>query len=266
MRIVTLSDLHIGKWGEYGLEMLSKEESMEGDILWLNGDIIEPDKGVDEREVFRRIQKMKERYSHIVWVAGNNCLEMSSLVGNVSEYRDELAKLLGDYDIHLLDNSYLEVSGFALIGSIGWSNGDLWVKSEHNSDYPNDFESCKKAAQEFFRDKYSERCIDAEFDNESFFKDVMRHLMLDVNSAKSRSLPIVLGTHFVTSKDFCLFGETAKYDTLNYYMGFDGTKLYSHSNPVLSIIGHSHRRKIVTVGGTKVHNVSGSKEPLVFDL
>ena len=136
MKLVTLSDLHIGKWGTYGLDMLEKAESMRGDVLWLNGDIIEPGNGVDERAIFTRIGKMKgNNFEHIVWVAGNNCLELDCVSGSLHERLLNLSKHLGSEGIVLLDEGIVEIRDHCLVGSIGWYNGDLWVESSPDRDW-----------------------------------------------------------------------------------------------------------------------------------
>ena len=263
MKIVSLSDLHIGKWENYGMNLLKMASTMTGDVLWLNGDIIEPKSNINEELVFTEISKLKEYYDHIVWVAGNNCLELKCLSDQIINYRYELSGILHQYGIQLLDDRPLFINDYALIGSIGWSNGDLWTKSSIKSNEPNDRVACIKAAEVYFSKIFGDRWTSTSAEFNSSVKDKLNS---DILSALKSDRKIILGTHFVTSKDFCMYGNNPRFDYLNWYMGFDGINLYKYASPVIGLVGHTHRSKVVLVGETKVWNISGAKEPFVFDF
>jgi predicted phosphodiesterase len=263
MRVVTLSDLHIGKWGSYGDDMLSDAEKNSGDILWLNGDIFEPDadQRVDLDKYLNQIKNMKSSYDNIVWVAGNNDLELEFLKAPVSEYAEEFGSILESFGIHLLDRDPLNIGEFSIVGNIGWSDGSLWEPSVTHSEWPNSPTDNIEATELFFRNLFKDRWTE---DSLSFFKRVQSKLEEDVDSSNDKRL--IMGTHYVTSKDFVLYRENPKYDYLNWYMGFPAEHLYRAGNPELAIVGHTHRAKKVTIGDTIVHNISGAKTPIVFEL
>lgn len=263
MQIVTLSDLHIGKWNNFGMSMLDKARDIGGNILWLNGDIIEPEAGVNEEFVLNQIKHLTSDFDLIVWVAGNNCLELKSLTGPISSYNEELFNVLDSYDIHLLDFSSITFGDYELIGSIGWHNGDLWVQCKHESSNPNTVSACLKRQNEFYKEKFEERWDLSSLD---FFRMVQKNLYDDISDSLRREKKIILGTHFVTSKEFCLYGSNPRYDYLNWYMGFNGEGLYNFAKPELSFVGHTHRTKKVRVGEFDVVNISGGSNPFSFTL
>lgn len=262
MKITFLSDLHIGKWNNYGHNLIEKASGISGDILWLNGDIIEPGVSVDEDSVFLKLGKLRDNYNHVVWVAGNNCLELDCVSGPIKSYAENFSEVLRNYGIHLMDNQALTIGDYAFIGSIGWSNGELWAPSIFESEQPNDPTACNIAAEKFFSKKFGERWT---ITSQQLNKLIRGRLDADIDAALFANKKIVLGTHYATSKEFCLFGDNARYDYLNWYMGFDGSDMYRRASPIMAVVGHTHRRATINIGGTPVYNVSGAKEPVVFN-
>ena len=263
MRIVTLSDLHIGKWESYGDDLLCNAEKDSGNILWLNGDIFEPDSEhkVDLDKYLARIGNMRSSYDNIVWVAGNNDLELEFLKAPVSDYADEFGSILESFGIHLLDREPLAIGDFKAVGNIGWSDGSLWEPSVTHSEWPNSPADNTESTELFFRNLFKARWTE---DSLSFFKRVQSKLREDVDNSQADRL--ILGTHYVTSKDFVLYRENPKYDYLNWYMGFPAENLYRIGSPELALVGHTHRAKEVLIGETIVYNISGAKTPIVFEL
>ena len=74
---------------------------------------------------------------------------------------------------------------------------------------------------------------------------------------------IVGGTHFVPRVESVKYGHSAKYDYLNYYMGYDAAnapdvhQYFRHPKVVQGLCGHTHRHKTLEVDGVRVDNVSG---------
>jgi Icc-related predicted phosphoesterase len=262
MKIVALSDLHIGKWNDYGINLLDKAGKIGGDVLWLNGDIIEPTVGVNEFEIFDKISDIGKYFNNVVWVAGNNCLELNCLSGPVINYAIEFGDILSKYNIHLLDRGSLNLGDYCLIGSIGWSNGALWSPSVLGGEHSNSVDSNQISAEKEFRRIFGRRWNRSSAE---FFKRVNSDaLHYDISVAIGSNRKIILGTHFVTSREFCIYGESSKYDYLNWYMGFNGSRLYDFASPILAMVGHTHRPGVVNIGKTIVQNISGVKEPSVF--
>lgn len=263
MRVVTLSDLHIGKWGDYGDKLIESAEKNEGNVLWLNGDIFEPDgdEAPDIMAYLKRLGKLHDRYDHVVWVAGNNDLEWDLLTGPVSDYKRELGDILSSERIHLLDGNPVEVGEFALIGNIGWSNGGLWEPSRNDTEWPNSPTQNRQATEKYFQELFGDRW---DVTSHCFFEKVQADLIADVTRLGDKR--IILGTHYVTSPKFVLYGSRPKYDYLNWYMGWDGHGMYNFAKPELAMVGHTHRAQTELVGGTDVHNISGAREPFVFEL
>lgn len=263
MKLVTLSDLHIGKWGSYGDDLITEAEQNEGNVFWLNGDIFEPDGDnvPDIMAYLKRLGGLHDRYDRVVWVAGNNDLEWDLLTGPVSDYKSELGDILGSERIHLLDGSPLVIGDFALIGNIGWSDGGLWEPSRNDTEWPNSPTQNREATEKYFRELFGERW---DVKSHEFFAKAQADLIQDVTLLHDKR--IVLGTHYVTSPKFVLYGSRPKYDYLNWYMGWDGHGMYSFAKPELAMVGHTHRAETKGVGGFPVHNISGSKKPTVFEL
>ena len=263
MRIVTLSDLHIGKWGDYGKDLFESAEKDSAEVLWLNGDIFEPDADPlpDVEDYLKRAGKLHSQYDHVVWVAGNNDLELDILKGPVTNYAEEFGSVLESFGIHLLDRSPLVTGDIVLVGNIGWSNGGLWEPSIASSEWPNSPDVNKKYTETFFQKLFGDRW---DITSPLFFQQVQSNLAAHVEATKDKR--VVLGTHYVTSKKLVLYGDRPKYDYLNWYMGFEADELYKVAEPELALVGHTHRNQTVMVGSTMVHNISGVKELTSFQI
>lgn len=267
MIITGVSDLHIGKWNR--IKHAEEAAATPGDILYFGGDLAEIDYRKPE-EGWRRFEEGLEILAGSpaevkLFTLGNNDLEQlreSKLCGH---YR-EMQERVGKYGFHLLDKTPFVYKGIAFVGNVGWFDGSTWTKSKFDSDYPNTVKEIEESENKWFEERYE---IPDGLTSLDFYrhcrgrlKNQLKYIIDDASVKK-----IVVGIHFVPSKDFVLTGVNARYDYLNWYMGSEEYgELFECEKVVLGLTGHTHRSEVRKVGGVDVHNISGDEQPVVLEI
>jgi len=256
MRILTVSDLHIGKldWNRYGEIVLERLErhSDEADVLVIGGDIIDPtgDRATNERRLRDALVRIgHSRIRNKVAVVGNN--DIDCFDGPIAEYVERMAPWYADAGIHLLDAASTEIEGILFAGTLGWCNGELYRG--------NPFPEERVAAYWHESKRYHGRQGNlGPFD---LHAQCMNRLRSQIPAAAGR---IVVITHEVPTSDLVQYGNSEMDDYLNTFMGFDGARypdVYDPSRVVLSLVGHTHRNEGAVLNKIPIVNMSGGKQP-----
>lgn len=284
MRIVTLSDLHVGKesWRNFGVEKAEAVAGIEADVLYFGGDLAEPDKEFPQQgwDNFRRGLELLARSpaSTKVFTLGNNDLEQLQ-EARLTEHYDEMSERVSEYGFHLLDRAPLIVGDIAFVGNVGWYNGSLWWKYEGETpanldskkasgEYPNDPETIGQEARGYFRETEFAGKLPEGLTSELFYQHCRDRLSKHLDEVHSDTgvEAVILGMHFVPDKSF-VKGDNPKYAFLNWYMGAEAhADHYQRGKVVLGFTGHTHRSDVRTVGRLDVHNLSGLEQPRVFEI
>lgn len=273
LRVLTLSDLHFGlkSWGTFGEEKVAKAlkeaEAACPDVLLFGGDLAnraeEPDPLRNLRYGLEKISSIPAK--HRIFVCGNNDLECLSRP--VSEYIRELNSIVGPYGFGLLDKGSYRIGNVVFLGGIGWYNGTLWKPSEgYQTPGLSTREQVQKAAEEYwYEDEFKGRTNRTP---DGFFRWVQDLMEANMSIVRKEDR-VVLCTHFAPSPDFVLYGDSPKYDYLNWFQGSDQTRpgtLYHDPRVVMGFCGHTHRSDSHRVGATTVHNISGPDQPRWFSV
>ena len=236
------------------------------DVLYFGGDIAEPGPPEDPTRNLRAGIQSIDRIpaKHRIFVTGNNDLEC--LTAPLSEYHLEMVKHIGGHN-HCLDAMPCVIGDVAFVGNIGWYDGALWktptTKSEGG---PVTFEGVKDHLDEWFSKTLRER---TDMSSDDFYHDCRTRMIQHFDAVVAQSVKkIVVCSHFVPSDAFCIYGQSAKFDLLNYVMGYDGSRRpeFNHPNVVMGLAGHTHRTCEHNVGRVLVRNVSGDGQPEIVSV
>ncbi len=273
MKIVTVSDLHIGKdsWGRFGLEKAAAAAEIEADVLYFGGDLAEPDKDDPQKgwKCFKQGLELLARSSakKKLFTLGNNDLEQLQKA-KLTEHYEEMRTRVNEYGFHLLDDTPSVIGNIAFVGNVGWYNGSLWWKFPEKTDFPNDKEQIKREAQRYFCEQEFAGKLPEGFTPDHFYEHCRERLIkhLDEVHANGNVEAVVLGIHFVPTKHF-VKGDNPEFAFLNWYMGAEEhAEHYQREKVVLGFTGHTHRSDVRTVGKLDVYNLSGPKQPRVFEV
>lgn len=279
MKIMTLTDLHLGaKGSDQGTPWEGFFETMVQrafgramqetfDVFLFLGDAAEPgpenDRSLYLRQAIATLSQLP--IAHKLWVAGNNDIEC--LDGPLSGYIEELGNLLGDH-FYLLDEGpvYLgedsdKHSTTAFVGNLGWYNGSLWRGTEEER------RVTAARAAESYNPFWKKR---GDITGEQMFRMVQEGMAGHVQEALNRADQVIVASHFIPSSEFALYGDNPEYDYLNWFMGYDGNQPghqhWAHPKVTFGLTGHTHRDGQTEITGCPVFNVSGPKQPRVFQL
>ena len=233
MNILAISDLHLGKtgveqgidWTTFFVEVLQRAHQMartrDYDVLYFGGDAAEK---ADTRDPASNLKEAIRLLSEIpiaqkLWVMGNNDLECLS--GPLDTYSEEMQGLLGDR-FHLLDAAPFQAGKVGFFGNIGGHNGSLWK--------PPAVSEPEVIALEEEMIREDEIGWAAHFGPRADLGPRQFYLMAQGRMLAHYRLladmdQLVMGTHFVPSPDFVLYGQSPKYDWLNWFMGYDAMSL-----------------------------------------
>lgn len=274
MRIITVSDLHIGKksLGNFGINIAKSLSQIDGDVLYFGGDLAEPNKEVPQKgwDNFKQGLELLAKSPALtkVFTLGNNDLEQLQY-SKLTEHYDELRQLIGEFGFHLLDYAPNIVNNVAFVGNVGWYDGSLWWKFKGDpKGYPNDFKIIRETAHTYFREIEFRNKLPDNLTSELFYQHCKNRLTKHLDEMHSNESvdAVVLGVHFVPDKSF-VKGDNPKYAFLNWYMGAEAhANHYQRDKVVLGFTGHTHRSDVRQVGRLNVHNLSGLEQPRVFDL
>jgi predicted phosphodiesterase len=294
MKILCLSDLHFGKesWGDMGREAAQRaidmSKSRRFDVFLFNGDLAEPGPDGDDYLHFREGMELLNQIEAPVklFVCGNNDFEL--LHGPFEHYPEQLEHLVGHgqlppvagdltpcyHGFSVLDRCPFLVGDVAFVGSMGWANGWLWKESDReypdSGQWPATYLEIREAYEKYWREHLG-------FENGDYldlYGFCQQRLKGDIAAVATRASRIVVCTHFVPSPKFCKYGHSAKFDYLNWYMGYDAERdtwpyrHFEHPKVVMGLTGHTHRNKTVEVCGVPVHNVSScsGEQPVVLEV
>ena len=273
MRIVTVSDLHIGKesWGDFGIRKSQDVAKIDTDVLYFGGDLAEPNKKNPQIgwENFRRgLELLSKSSAQIkIFTLGNNDLEQLRN-SRLTEHYNEMRECVGEYSFHLLDDTPLVVGDVAFVGNVGWYDGTLWWKFLGKTNFPNDADRIRQDSERYFREQEFPGKLVDNLTSVSFYQHCRCRLTKDLDEAHSNDSvkAVVLGIHFVPSKSF-LRGDNPQFSFLNWYMGAEAhADHYQREKVILGFTGHTHHSDVRTVGNLDVHNLSGLEQPRVFEV
>ncbi len=257
MHILTLSDLHLGKWDGFAEACIEEArrvaEAQQPEVLLLGGDLVEPGAGRLEA-VLERIAAVP--VAHRLWVVGNNDLEV--LPGPLSDYAAQAARLAAPYGVQVLDAAPQVIDGVGFVGNLGAFDGSLWRGGEA--------ERARRAAE---AEVGAVALFGARLDctNQALFEACQARLRADL--ARVQAQRVVLMTHTSPSSTMCLYGHSERYDGLNWFMGWDDAACEAPlEDPriVLKLCGHTHRFKARLGSGAPLINVSGRGQPRLFEV
>lgn len=138
MKITYMSDLHL-EFSEI-LETQALARLPEGDVLVLAGDICTLKK-IDNRVYFPKVLKIaRERFKHILAVAGNH-----EYYGSSINDTDKLRKFYDENGVKFLDSEHIEIDSIDFYGGAMWTdmnNDDPDTHAAVNN-YMNDFHVIK---------------------------------------------------------------------------------------------------------------------------
>jgi len=263
--VIGLSDLHFGKagWNTFPQSCIDKAQASvdHATVLYYGGDLCEPDPADPLGKLREALRGLSNIPADVrLFVAGNN--DLQCLRGPLESYAEELSELLSEYGFHVLDERPKVVGNVAFVGNIGWYDGSLWRSGGGTR------EQVFEKAEAYFRMCYGHRA--PGWSSSQFFKLCQARIRAHLTSvlADPRVEQVVLGTHFVPSSRFCLYGNSERYDYLNFFMGYDAARqgYFRHEKIVLGFTGHTHRPAVHDVDGTTVHNLSGVGQPSLFTL
>ncbi|MFN3200484.1 MAG: metallophosphoesterase [Bradymonadia bacterium] len=276
--IMTLSDLHHGKWGTWAADTIKQAietaHRESPDVLLLGGDLAEP--SPDHRfqdEVLNLLAEIPVKEK--LWVVGNNDLE--DLEGPISGYAAEAQLLAAPFGIHVLDHAPAIVDGVAFLGNLGWFDGSLWGKTpilaDPSGDTPRTFAEAREMADAWTRSELGEARMDIS--SQALFDLCQATLKAQFDEISNQVDDVVLMTHTAPDARMCLYGHSAKYDFLNFYMGWDASlpsaqgHWMTHTPSLkLRLCGHTHRFKTVLdpTWHAPLINVSGQGQPRIFEV
>jgi len=282
MKLLAISDLHIGKqgWGNFGDRTLALSEAkvmasyQPVDVVLFCGDLVDPDAAptMQERlpileDALRRLKRIQAR-EHL-WVLGNNdLLNMMSPASPLSMVDFVLNMVGAKFGVHVLDREPKVVDNTAFVGNLGGFDGSLWRPPAMYS--PN-FPSTK---EDMLRHLYPrELSIGADLSGVEYFERCQLRLHEHISQMEREhpSAKLVVATHTVPSPKMVVYGATPAYDHQNAWMGWDDDlsqrPIHKVSRLVLQLCGHTHRSgKIDRPGKAPLHNVSGQDQPLIFEV
>jgi len=202
MKIQYMSDLHL----EFGdMEVPPRI----GDVLILAGDIHIGAKAISW------INECAEVFPHVIYILGNHEFynyNISTLAGKINEE-------LTAENVHLLDNTLIEIEGTRFIGSTLWS-----IISEEAANQMNDFQLITNTTRPFsWRDAHKKHEVATQFIKDSLSKD----------------LPNVVVTHHCPSIK-CI--DTLRYPDNSMNTGYYTQILeeFSGKNIKAWVCGHTH--------------------------
>lgn len=267
LKIIALSDLHIGKWNGFGerkiQQVIERTNKEKFDVFLFNGDLAEPNYDSDKRyseNFFTGIHLISQiNTKHKFFVLGNNDLELFS---NSSNIIHDIESYLSDYDIHLLDLYPKEINGITFLGAfLGW-NGDLWKPSTfEKKEWPATFEECQDKANIEYKNIFKNNS-DYFGSNEKYFNFHLDSMKQTIKNYCLHRKDFIMCTHTVPSADFVKYGHSEKFDYLNFYMGYNLEKVFKPeeiAKMLLHISGHTHRTHFTySSNGIPLINISSN--------
>ncbi|MFH1401142.1 MAG: metallophosphoesterase [Nanoarchaeota archaeon] len=269
MRLIGVSDLHIGRdgWNDFGIRTARAAAAIDADILYFVGDLAEPN-NTSPRLGWERFEQGLEALARSsaptkLFTLGNNDLE-HPFTHRLTEHYTEIQEYLGAYGFRLLDDSPVIVDGIAFVGNIGWYDGTLWQPYDGQTRYPNDAVQMRATAEHHFHKTHQGRTD--QLTTALFSAHCHDRLTRHLDQIDADVEAIVLGTHFVPHTSFVTCDDP-RYTYLNWYMGSEGHAAhYQRERVILGLTGHTHRSDTRRISRTDVHNLSGPRQPRVFDI
>lgn len=245
MRIQLLSDLHLES------QSYTLKNSKHADVIVLAGDICT----LRQRDRLRGLLAATD-FKPTVMVTGNHEYYGSSLI-NV-DY--QLGMILGAYpNVHLLNNSYMEIEGIVFAGGTLWT--DFALPFTFNGRTASDPPLAARLAVEGISDFRHVRDL--------FPSTMLKHhveCFSVIAAAKSLGRPTVVVTHFLPSPQSV--NERFKGEPLNSYFASDCEALMG-DNVLAWLHGHTHCSAYYRVNGTQVvcnpRGYSSTENPAFLD-
>jgi len=266
MKILAASDIHLGRPGwspePERLILRIKEDIRRHrpDVLLLGGDLIEP----GERPLEEVLGAFEDIPLAKLWVVGNDDLE--ALQGPLSGYAEEAQKLAEPFGFHVLDHAPWSHQEYRVIGNLGWFDGSLWRAYEPEPVWSK--EEVTEQAEAWLQDTFGPR---ADLTNAELFVHCQQTLIHHhCQACEEPHVRVVRMTHTVPSRKMVLYGESAKHDYMNHFMGWeDGHSLnyLSQFRVALQLCGHTHRQQVL-LGKRRppLINVSGLGQPRLLEV
>lgn len=271
LKILVISDTHLGKtrWNGLGDRVFQRAFTLasesEFDVILHCGDIVEPktevslEKGL---EIFSQIPG-----KHHLWVAGNNDIEWTFGKSEIWQYTEVFSELIESFGIHLLDEYPKIIGEYAFAGNYCFPDLSLWKPSIFKEEkYAQSFEELYTKTNEFHIKRLRTTVNEMFTWSQNHFHSGLRML--------GKELKKVIISHTVPSTELIIYGESARYDHVNAFMGWDDSKskkpLHTYDNVILQLCGHTHRHKVVKREGyCDLINVSSKiegEQPWVFEV
>lgn len=244
MRIAAISDIHIRPDGsDTGLleEIHKQVEEISPDVFIIAGDISDKIRVIEETLSMLQIAGSKNLYvagNHDVWFEdelGLNSLEKySKSIGNACEKAGF---------IHLPDTPII-IDEFAFVGSLGWYDYSF---RQPELEIPEDTYAEKHWQEYYWRDYYS---IDWSYSDYEFTELLNSKLQYDLDTLPGVVKSIVYVSHHLPFQALTLYKNTLPWDFFSAFMGAESTGqiLLNDERIKLSVSGHSHIRKLVSIG------------------
>ena len=278
MKLLAISDLHIGKqgWGGFGDQVLLKAQELAKEVpvdaVVFCGDLVDPDAAPLLQDRVLLLQDALQRLKHIkarehLWVLGNN--DLACLMTPTSPLSQMSALFFGvgaHYGVHVLDWVPRILDDVAFVGNFGAFDCSLWRPSQiYSPHHP-------PTKEEVLRTTFpKELTIGADLGCQEHFA-IRQATLHDHIREVEQTYPdkkLVVVTHTVPTPEFVVYGATPAYDHQNAWMGWDDNMssrpIHTVPSLVLQLCGHTHRSGRLDRSAPLV-NVSGQDQPHIFDI
>jgi len=259
MRFTLISDVHVdvNKWDWSLLQQCDPTIPI----------VVAGDISNDVFEASRWIRDLRERFTTVIWVAGNHCMynlgfhqtrvydrEFESkwpYPRIVEEIYDHYSRWSQEYGIHFLHRSSVVVDGVEFVGATGWHNFD--------ADPQLRFED---QVQAYMHNMHDARFIRWSQDYSPDWKTVVQAALEDASyirqSVKANDMPKVVLTHHIPHRNFVKVTNNPMWNLLN--GSFLNTELETCVDPSVRVwcFGHTHFRCDTDLNGVRyINNARG---------
>ena len=221
MKILQVSDLHFEGFLDRGKEFTERLKSDGVDVLCLPGDIIASRDFNVLQTVFGRFC---DKFKHVVAVFGNHEFYSS----DVYTKDRHLVRLNAEFpNLHILDNSFVEIDGQRFIGGTSWFKKDLNT-TEYDKSCMGDF-------------SYINNFEPWVYKKNKAFRELMEKEL--------KSSDVVISHHMPS---YLAVAPMFKNSRLNQFFVNDSEKLIKERQPKLWMAGHTHFAMQINIGLTKL--------------
>ena len=245
MRIHQMSDLHLEFNNKFRVT-----NQCGADVLMLNGDICVADcltRSSDSPKAFLAdiirdfFAKASDSYESVVYILGNHEHYHGVYVETLDILRNELAKFS---NIHILQNEYVRIGSYKIIGSTLWTDCDSGnpLVLQYLRDYLNDFriiDYSKKPWKRFLP-------ADSLIEHKKALAYIAKECENEDNViVMSHHAPSYRSIHKSYQDTMYYYGNRGYYSDLDeFIMNTPQIKLWTH--------GHVHNNQDYTLGSTRV--------------